>query len=201
MLSRKAGVSPHPQGDTGGVFSQGLLLPCESSRVRRPRPPKPLERHRRSAPCPSASRASASRVPVTRPSALPGHRERTAPAHPHRVLAHPVGARQPHQQRRPHPPGGVSACRPRAPCPQDTPPSLPRGGAPRVSRGERARAPAASASLRGTPEPAGDARRAREPGISTWCLEVTLPGRGPRTAEPTALGPLAAAQRQRRGSG
>lgn len=64
MLSRKAGVSPHPQGDTGGVFSQGLLLPCESSRVRRPRPPKPLERHRRSAPCPSASRASTSRVPL-----------------------------------------------------------------------------------------------------------------------------------------
>lgn len=167
-----------------------------SSWVRRPRPLKPLKRHRRPALRPAARQPS---VLVTRPLALAGHGERTASAHPHRGLAHPVGARQPHQQGRPHPPGRVSACRARAPRPRDTPAPPPRAHvplvlpvpalAPREQRGVGVGAPGRPPLLGGPQDPLADARRVLDRGISTWCLKVTSTGRGPEDGRADGPGP------------
>lgn len=63
-----------------------------------------------------------------------------------------------------------------------------------MSRGQRARAPAGSLPLPrlssgGPQNPQADARRAREPGISTWCLEVTPTGWGPKVGRAEGPGP------------
>lgn len=50
--------------------------------------------------------------PFTCHFAPSGHSERPASAHPHHLLPYAVGACQPHQQRHPHPPGGVSGGQP-----------------------------------------------------------------------------------------